>query len=157
MSHGAIHRCSEVRTAERGAQLAGAWNRYARSGCGAVASVRDLTATGLSLPAGSRDDRPPGARRRAIGADHAQDTGQYRRRGASIFGDQRLDTRRDRHAGDHGFSDRRTRAWLTGGRVRIDIKSSLITHLIVCSVASFSKSTSGWSPTRCGLLARVQR
>jgi hypothetical protein len=29
--------------------------------------------------------------------------------------------------------------------------------LIVCSVANFSKSTSGWFPTRCELLARVQR
>ncbi len=48
-------------------------------------------------------------------------------------------------------------AWLTGGRVGIDIKSSLITHLVVCSIANVSRSTSGWFPTRCGLLARVQR
>ena len=44
---------------------------------------------------------------------------------------------------------------LTGGRVGIGIKSSSITHLIVCLVANFSKSTSGWFPIRCGLPARV--
>ena len=93
----------------------------------------------------------------AIGANHTQDTGQHRGRGASVFGDQRIGTQRDRHAGDHGFSDRRTRAWLTGGRAVIDIKSTSITHLIVCTPANFSRSTSGWFPTRRGLPARVQR
>src|ERR1700733_15188113 len=73
----------------------------------------------------------------------------------TLFGDQRLDSQRDRPSGDHGFSDRRTRAWLTGDRVGIGIKSSSITHLIVCLVANFSKSTSGWFPIRCGLPARV--
>ena len=74
------------------------------------------TTTGVSLSAGSRDDRPSGARRCAIGANHTQDTGQHRGRGASVFGDQRIGAQRERHAGDHrtdrrmrGMADRRSR------------------------------------------------
>ena len=32
-----------------------------------------------------------------------KDTGQHRGRGASVFGDQRIGTQRDRHAGDAAF------------------------------------------------------
>src|SRR5208337_1656015 len=77
----------------------------------------DLATPGVPLPAGNPGDRPYGARRCAIGADHAQDAGRHCARCAGLFGDQRLDTERDRHARDHSFSDSRTRAWLTGGRV----------------------------------------
>jgi DNA-binding transcriptional LysR family regulator len=78
MSHGTINRCPEVRTAECGAQLAGTRDRHDRSGCAAIASVRALATPGVSLPAGSSDDRPSGTRRRAIGPDHAQAAGQHR-------------------------------------------------------------------------------
>ena len=41
--------------------------------------------------------------------------GEHCPRVAGLFSDQRFDTQRDRDARDHGFSDRRTWAWLTGG------------------------------------------
>lgn len=157
MSHGAIDRCAEVRTAECSAQLAGARDGYDRRGCVAVSSVRALPTPSIPLPSGGAGDRPYGARRHAVGADHAQDATQRRARCAGLFDDQRLDPQRDRHARDHGFPRSRTRAWLTDGRVGIGIKFSSITRSTVCSISNFSKSTSAWFPTRSGLLASVPR
>ena len=96
-----------------------------------------------------------GAVGRAIGADHAKGAGEHRARCAGLFGDQRLDTQRDRDARDHGLSRGRTWAWLTHDHEGIGTKSGLITRLTVCSAPSFSRSTSSLFPGRSGSSASV--
>src|SRR6186997_989275 len=115
MSH-AVDRCREGRATERRAQLDGAGGWHAGSRRVAVAPVWPVATPGLPIPSGSAGDWPCGAVGRAVGADHAEDAGEHRARCAGVFGDQRLDTQRDRNARDHGLSRGRTWAWLTDRR-----------------------------------------
>lgn len=155
MPHGVIDRCSEGRATECRAQLAGAWDRYAGSGRVAVSPVRSVTTPGVPVPSASARARPCGAVSRALGADHAEDARECGARCAGLFGDQRLDTQRDRDARDHGLSRCRTRAWLSDGRDGITTKSNLITRSTVCLGPNFSQSTSCWFPIRSELSASV--
>ena len=147
MTHGALHRFAEGRTSQRCPWLARARAQRRAGLCSAVRSLRTVPPSGVPLRSGGAGAGGPGATYGAFGGGDVQVAAAPGKWRAGAGCGRPDDDQRDGVAGAVRLSFRPRRPWRIAATAPA-LSWSWNTPSIVCSVASWSRLTRSWCPSR---------
>src|SRR5271168_5426634 len=146
MTYDTIDESRKSEATERRTSLASTRHGAPRGSAEAIAKVRSVGTSSISISRGSRTARRPGRGGRGDDTHYPQTSARHRAYPAPAGGTQRHDYRCARRTSSGRVYKRVKRAWLSGAKDAPPPKSPSTIRLIDCSSRSSRRSTLFWSP-----------